>query len=915
MVGLNSAFLQLTGDDYEGSLDLSVHQLLAVTEGAPSEWCLQHDINLLVTHHPTSWLKDLAHFEEQIYHPGRFTAHLFGHLHDADDVTVSRGGSGRKSVQGASLFGLEYLDNPEKTLRVHGYSIGQVQVDSEGASWKLWPRKSHVGKGGSRKFIPDHDLPLERGEEFLIERLMVRDKSVASKTVTPITRVVPNLASPAADRALPIRQVLDSTAHRIVVQAPHSSIRELEQQACSFALRSKKISWVVSDWGLGTDGFISSVLSSMKIETLPVFKVDLGNYTSRETFFSEFSIRTGCSFTDYCKALGSIGASILILDEAPVHSDISGFESDAMKIAELVTEFCIDVLVLIISRSTPKLVGTSYIHLVPLDEADTRVYLVSHPDAGPELITKSAVNDIYRYTEGVPGKIDRSVKQLRVVSLSELASEMISDSKNTGISTDSIPPSLIQAVDRLRLSKDDHSKRTWALLKILSALPSGEALQRIRYFASRMTLRSEHAEELLELSLIGVRVTSAFMSGSGEVKEKFKILYTPRQVRDHVLSLMSSAELESLTEHAIALYFGENWRSGTAILNTFLDDPKNDDRSMLMNASVLALRFLASSVAAGKEFAIKLAITVCRAYCVHEYTHNHFRDIVTICKDILLLLPPSISAHERGFFELKLANAMRMTGDLLSSVQIYEKLQLLSWSNNDKVSVLLNHAFCLVNTNPEEAVLMAKEIIKLAKHSNQAIQAHTLILEVEAEENSKHKLVKIQRDARKRGANIAANNIALTLAASTPDSIELEESLMEVQATAEKAQDYYNYARAAIQLARLYVNRKMTLPTEVLGNLIKAYQYLFGQRLAGLFDSAHRLLWDEFEKSKDIPNLLTLFKHSSFNWRLDNNEDKEKTYASRLIAMERKLLKVDILVANADTAYFLARSGKQLLLK
>ena len=105
------------------------------------------------------------------------------------------------------------------------------------------------------------------------------------------------------------------------------------------------------------------------------------------------------------------------------------------------------------------------------------------------------------------------------------------------------------------------------------------------------------------------------------------------------------------------------------------------------------------------------------------------------------------------------------------------------------------------------------------------------------------------------------------------------------------------------------------MPTEVLGNLIKAYQYLFGQRLAGLFDSAHRLLWDEFVKSKDIPNLLTLFKHSSFNWRLDNNEDKEKTYASRLIAMERKLLKVDILVANADTAYFLARSGKQLLLK
>lgn len=653
------------------------------------------------------------------------------------------------------------------------------------------------------------------------------------------------------------------------------------------------------------------MISRMGLESLPAFKVDLGNYSSRDIFFSEFSTRTGCSFTEYCKALGSIGASILILDEAPVQTDVSGFESDAIKIAELVTEFCVDVLVVIISRSTPKLIGTSHIHLVPLDEADTRAYLISHSEVGPELTTKSAVNEIYRHTEGVLGKIDRSIKQLRVVSLSELASEMISDSKSTGLSTESIPHSLIQAVDRLRLSKDDHSKRTWALLKIISALPSGEVLQRIKYFASRMTLRSEHAEELLELNLIGVRITSAFMNSSSENKEKFKVLYTPRQVRDHVMSLVPSSESEDLTERAIALYFGENWRKGTAKLDT----PKASDRSILMNASVLALRFLASAVATGKEHAIKQAITVCKAYCTHGYSHKHYRDMITVCKDILLLLPTATALTERGFFELKLANSMRMTGDGPDAVEIYERLQLLNWSNSDKISVLINHALCLEKTCPEVAIQMAKEIIRLDKNSNQALQAHTLILEVEAEENSHLKLVEIQRDARKRGANVAANNIALSLATSSPDSAELEESLREVRETADKDQDFYNFARASIQLARLYVKREMPLPTEVMSNLIKAYQYLFGQRLAGLFDSAHELLWKEFENNRDIPNLLTLFKHSSFNWRLDNKEEKEKSYASRLIAMEKKLLKVDILQANADTAYFLSRSGKQLLLK
>ncbi|WP_206003720.1 hypothetical protein, partial [Pseudomonas viridiflava] len=96
---------------------------------------------------------------------------------------------------------------------------------------------------------------------------------------------------------------------------------------------------------------------------------------------------------------------------------------------------------------------------------------------------------------------------------------------------------------------------------------------------------------------------------------------------------------------------------------------------------------------------------------------------------------------------------------------------------------------------------------------------------------------------------------------------------------------------------------------------IKAYQYLFGQRLSAPFDSAHTLLWEEFEKSRDIPNLLTLFKHSSFNWRLENKEEKEKSYASRLLAAEKRLLKADIFTSDTDTTYFLSRSGKQLLLR
>ncbi|WP_122553174.1 metallophosphoesterase [Pseudomonas viridiflava] len=912
-VGLNSAFLQLTGDDYEGKLDLNVQQLLAVTANDPAEWCLKHDVNLLVTHHPVSWIKDVAHFEEQIYHPGRFTAHLFGHLHEADDTTLTRGSSSRKSVQAASLFGLEYFQ--DGLVRSHGYSIGEIEFDGEGAFWKQWPRKSYLGRGNTRKFIADPDQSLERGKEYTLERLTIRDKSVTSKTVTPAPSQMPDLAAPSASTVSSMKHVLENTGYRLNAHPSHLVIRGLEQQTCCFTLKSHRIAWVVSDWGLGIDGFLYSVLNRASLAEQATYKVDLSNYSSREDFFSAFSTKAGCSFNEYCKILSASGQIVLILDEAPVYSDGPGMECEAMRLAKVVQGFCPDIYIFIVSRSTPKAGAETYIQLAPLDEADTRAYLVANPEATSEITSKSAVSDIYRFTEGVPGKIDRTIKQLRVVSLADLAGEMVADSKSPGLANEVVPASLSTAVDRLAHAKDDHARRSWELLKILSVLPSGEALHRIKYLAPRFTLRSEHAEELLELNLISVRVTSVFVTSSGDSKERFKVLFTPRQVRDYVLSILPVSDVDDITSRAITLYFGQNWRSGAAKLRAITDDTKSDDRSTLMNASVLSLRLLASAVGQSKQHAIKQAVTVCKAYCVHGRQSKHYRDLVHFCTDLFMILPPGVNQNDRVFFELVLANSLRMTGQGDRAIKYYEGMLSLKLDNADKKSVLLNYAFCMQDDDPDAAVDMAKQLIALDKHSFHALQAHALILEIEDEDSSYTKLSKIQKDARKRGATTAANNIALTLALGAPDSAELERSLMEVRATADKEQDYYNSARASIQIARMYSRRGTPLPVELFGDLIKAYQYLFGQRLSALFDSAHTLLWEEFEKSRDIPNLLTLFKHSSFNWRLENKEEKEKSYASRLLAAEKRLLKADIFTSDTDTTYFLSRSGKQLLLR
>ncbi len=134
LVGLNTGFLQLTGSDYEGKLDADVRQLHAACGGDAPAWLAKQQFNLLLTHHPPTWLEKQRyreHWRSEIAPPGRFGVHLHGHLHDPGAMAVSEGGSApRHRLQGASLFGLEYFGTGagERLQRVHGYSAGRVEL-------------------------------------------------------------------------------------------------------------------------------------------------------------------------------------------------------------------------------------------------------------------------------------------------------------------------------------------------------------------------------------------------------------------------------------------------------------------------------------------------------------------------------------------------------------------------------------------------------------------------------------------------------------------------------------------------------------------------------------------------------------------------------------------------------------------
>jgi predicted MPP superfamily phosphohydrolase len=913
LIGLNSSFLQLDNSKFNDRLALDLRQLNAITDGDAPRWCDKHNINFLITHHPASWLSVEARrqFQTEIYPSGRFTAHLYGHMHEADLTTQYHGGdSGRKSLQSSSLFGMEFLGDG-KTARVHGYSIGQIYFDGDDVTWKLWPRISTVNrKSGVRKLIPDHDnFEIVPGHEFQTETFVKSPPSSKSVGIAPPRTF--DLAVAVEESAPQWNNALHSAVYSLPDQEQHLAIRPLEQQACIESIRQKKMAWVCADWGLGRDGFIWSVIKRMQRDTQPVYRITLGNYSSRDEFLTNFATLTGCSFPEFCKALAAAGRAMLLLDEAPVSAGVCvglAIERDAESLASMIRDFCQDIIILLLARTSPRDHKINVVTLEPLDEADTRAYLMAHPSAGTELKSSHAVSVIHRRTDGLPGKIDRTLKTLRVISLSELEPANLVEPVDTVETRESIPMSLVQAVAELSKSKDQTSKRSYLLLKVLTILPHGESLERLKRIDNQYPIFPKHAEELLDSDLIQVRSSTTLIGINRGDEDRIKVLFASRPVRDYVLSTMSNREIDSLVSKATTLYFGDQWRLGNASLRKLEGALTSDDGSLMENPHNIVMRLLKGSVTSDSSNDVPAILNLCQIYCRALLTGKHYRNCIAVCRDVLSIAPEVGFESQLNAINTLLVKCLRMSGEYSAARPLLE--QLLTIKQQSKVSraeILLEYALCLQSLKDPQAIIAAKEVIKLMPRTGHALQAQAIIIEMEDDADKGSKLLLIENEARKCKFNTVANNLALERVSDNEDySI-----LRIVHSTAVDSGDAYTASRAALRIGTLSFKESGTLLNNDLNNLINAYQYCYGERFSSLFSRTHEALWSYFKSRADVKNLLILYRHSSFIWRVHGDENKEQIYAQQLICSARQILATDILSADKNTAYFLIRANKE----
>ena len=910
IVGLNTAWLQLDGNDYKGKLDVDPRQLIEVTNKDPDVWCAKHDFNLLVTHHPQEWLhpKSLEMWRSEIYTPSRFDAHIFGHMHEATSNSISEGGGQhRHYIQGSSMFGLE--KSAGDIERVHGYSFLHLRQTDDGQRLlQQWPRRAHKGRSAVWKLIPDPDLDCDDSGKI--------EYQCGQKTSTPIPRSVPRTEqaelAPASGKSslITIRKSFPTINS-------FAEVRGIEKELASKALSSKRALWLVSDWGLGDEQFIRSLQCGQPVEQEFVFELDCQNYYSREDIYSGVQEQIGCSFEQMCEQISLEGPCFLILDDIPIQEGFDkqthNLQNDIQFIVEILLQYCPDIRLIIKSRRLPENCALSVVELRPFDEADILAYVAKHEHGGRNLASTKFVSQLFRHTDGIPTRIDRTLRDIQIVGVNQMHA-LDSDVAGKSAAVLTAPPGLRETLQELEQSKDPTTVRAFKLLKVLTMFPRGEQLATVRRFYETSQFYPQDVRILIDAALVdAVEIPSI----DAEYHESAKALVVRRPIREYLYSSLSPHELKNLNRQSLELYFGKDW----ALKG--VKSPKhmrfNDHRCgawQIGNASILILRETREAVEGKTPSRWQTAYNLASAYCTSLKSGNHFLAIISLCEDLLPLFEGIDPTPDLSTLRMEFAKSLRMTGKYERAIQTCEQVQNTSSNNKLLQSAQLILALSYDGLNlTDEAILSASKCRKIDPRSNLALQAQSIEIRLNTKDSERtSKLRKLESQARKKKAFAVSNNISFFLAKECTDLTMRKKLLGTISEQSVLDGDHHNAMRSIIQLGKMHLTDSNVFPFQILARLIEAYHYLYGEDLPDLFHQCHTVLWQAFENQNEIDNLLRLFRYSSLKWRVREQETIESEYIERLSKTLGDRPKGDLGRCNRELAYLLSRTSQAIRL-
>ncbi len=912
IIGLNTTFLQIGSENYDGKLDLHVLQLHALTDDQPDHWRKQVDFTLLMTHHPPSWLhRDARNQLSEIYASCKFDVHLSGHLHEnALYDEGPTGGHVRRLRQGASLFGLlEY--GISETRTAFGYTAGSWSLTGGKIHETLWPRSAVQTKAGHKRLGVDQTAEIDFDGAVKTNWNLVASKSIDSKidktnilqktqsnTISespPTNAEGKSLPEPTLQKRSPNLQNVPSAILHFEPQ--HDWIRTLQRDKFSQILDIHKQVWVIGDWGMGLSSFLACALKTFSSgKQIDTYLLQCGESITCEDIKDGAMTKFGMTFHEFCHFIGQDNA-ILIFEDLPSEfgsgPDRRKFESEVIL---PVKNYCPEMRMVFTSRKTPSYTNPQeVVTLENLSLEETRNYLYHHPRIKGQKFDPMAIEKMQSYAEGLPMKLDYIIEQLQYLSLPQIIGESSELSAREAMLMEAAPFTLRRSISELQNSCVYETQQSLSLLKLLTLLRDGEVLESIRKFYPTKPFSNENVKELVSHGLLNSVVISGTggefsRSKNGQITntDSPRLLSVPAQVRQFVMTIITEEELKTILDASLESLFGKHWRNGSIQLrrqlnysyaSTFLIGPGNE-----IHVLRHLLRKANTNLIEGETIKIiKLGL----AFCSRLINLDIYRDALDVSSLLVdFLRETGMNAEYAEAARLKAA-ASRMLDDNESTVTfglIALEYGAISFSRAKISSIHLDIARAYENTDEPSALNAARAVLDYAQpKSSNAFEAKALVGRLTIDDVPKRKALfhQIMKDARINGHDTAANNIALSLASDRKD---VSGSLNLVSDVIRSSKSHYTKTRAIIQKGILLrVDGKSSqLTREDRHLLFHAYDYAYTQRFSALFERSHDIIWDLFQSEGFFGSMLRLFRNSSFLWQLTGSLDAELKYLQRL---------------------------------
>jgi hypothetical protein len=767
----------------------------------------------------------------------------------------------------------------------------------------LWPRIAVNMHAGGLKLKPDHRYELD-DLESIVTPFEVPQNSPTNVTlaIVPVSEQLTNNVNPSISTEERILETeLNADSARVKLQnvprlqatllPQHVAIRQEEQATAELVLRKTRCLWVIAEWGLGKEGFLRAALERLNISgsTIEIFSINCEDALNIEQLQNHFLQQAGMSLQQFSSFVAVRANPILIFDGLTNAFTDSATKSESTSLNNLIRlllDYCPSLRIVL---TTAHKIGQSpfeHITLQPLEIPEVRTYVELHPDGNHNVNNAEIIDRLHERSDGLPLYLDKFLKALKASTLKQV---LDSDIASPLVKGESMPKSIKQAIITLSRSEDRTTQRSWRLLKVLTVLANGESIERLKRFFPNEPFHADNALQLNELGFLDVVLAHAAIPkieatkrvSAATVNDIPKLLRVPRQIRDYVKTTISKEEHLEIVTAAAEFYFGRNWRGGKIRLRADSSNQSDTHGAGAGNEFLIVHHLLHEGIEESDRAHIRRAARLGINYLQQLDNEHRFRDGCISGEAIFYLLEQSDCDDLLAEVAASYGTALRMTSHWSDAVKILNVALEKGGAKLSKefragiyVDLALAHERLENKQETIEAARLALEAT--AKDTQRGLHAQA-ILDGQMKEGEEliGALEKLARKAQEKGYTSLANTFAISLERKSSDDTR---SLKLLDDVLKHKDDEYNCILAVVNKAELLIPSKRIseLSFNDLALLEFAFGYLYAQRLGRLFERCTNVISLILLNQRRFASLIRLYRYSSFVFRLNDNQEKEK---------------------------------------